>query len=77
MKIGGKRALACGSGDMSKDCAFALRGAGARVLFCPRRRRKTGAREEPTTSVLVLGGFRRRRGQKSRGPMSRSSRPPT
>ncbi|CAE8718181.1 unnamed protein product [Polarella glacialis] len=31
--IDGKRALACGYGDAGKGCAFALRGAGARVLF--------------------------------------------
>merc|ERR1711933_431657 len=30
--IGGKRALVCGYGDVGKDCAFAMRGAGARVL---------------------------------------------
>merc|ERR1712226_1531206 len=30
--IGGKRALACGYGDVGKGCAFALRGGGARVL---------------------------------------------
>jgi len=30
--IGGKRALICGYGDVGKGCAFALRGAGARVL---------------------------------------------
>merc|ERR1711979_122771 len=30
--IGGKRALVCGYGDVVKGCAFALRGAGARVL---------------------------------------------
>merc|ERR1712194_974454 len=30
--IGGKRALVCGFGDVGKGCAFALRGAGARVL---------------------------------------------
>jgi len=30
--IGGKRALVCGYGDVGKGCAFALRGAGARVL---------------------------------------------
>merc|ERR1712151_961049 len=31
--IGGKRALICGYGDVGKGCAFALRGAGARVLI--------------------------------------------
>merc|ERR1712226_1363963 len=31
--IGGKRALICGYGDVSKGCAFALRGSGARVLI--------------------------------------------
>merc|ERR1712160_194109 len=30
--IGGKAALICGYGDVGKGCAFALRGAGARVL---------------------------------------------
>merc|ERR1712223_1813828 len=30
--IGGKRALICGYGDVGKGCAFAMRGAGARVL---------------------------------------------
>merc|ERR1711912_188485 len=30
--IGGKRALVAGYGDMGKGCAFAMRGAGARVL---------------------------------------------
>merc|ERR1711923_49785 len=30
--IGGKRALVCGYGDVVKGCAFAVRGAGARVL---------------------------------------------
>merc|ERR1719379_842717 len=30
--IGGKRALVCGYGDVGKGCAFALRGAGARVM---------------------------------------------
>merc|ERR1712080_454135 len=30
---GGKRALVCGYGDVGKGCAFALRGAGARVLI--------------------------------------------
>merc|ERR1712127_483710 len=30
--IGGKRALIAGYGDVGKGCAFALRGAGARVL---------------------------------------------
>merc|ERR1712040_26249 len=30
--IGGKRALVCGYGDVGKGCAFAMRGAGARVL---------------------------------------------
>merc|ERR1712045_573210 len=30
--IGGKRALVCGYGDVGKGCAFALRGAGARVI---------------------------------------------
>merc|ERR1712056_49792 len=30
--IGGKRALVCGYGDVDKGCAFAMRGAGARVL---------------------------------------------
>merc|ERR1712187_479129 len=29
---GGKRALVCGYGDVGKGCAFAMRGAGARVL---------------------------------------------
>merc|ERR1712093_423481 len=29
--IGGKRALVCGYGDVGKGCAFAMRGAGARV----------------------------------------------
>merc|ERR1712137_245177 len=32
VKIGGKRALVCGYGDVGKGCAFALRGGGARVL---------------------------------------------
>merc|ERR1712150_89780 len=32
MGIGGKRALVCGYGDVGKGCAFAMRGAGARVL---------------------------------------------
>merc|ERR1712154_739335 len=32
MGIGGKRALICGYGDVGKGCAFAMRGAGARVL---------------------------------------------
>ena len=31
--IGGKRALICGYGDVVKGCAFATRGAGARVLI--------------------------------------------
>merc|ERR1711879_415412 len=31
--IGGKRALICGYGDVGKGCAFAMRGAGARVLM--------------------------------------------
>merc|ERR1739848_722050 len=31
--IGGKHALVCGYGDVGKGCAFALRGAGARVLI--------------------------------------------
>merc|ERR1712054_743869 len=31
--IGGKRALICGYGDVGKGSAFALRGAGARVLI--------------------------------------------
>merc|ERR1711963_394115 len=31
--IGGKRALICGYGDVSKGCAFAMRGAGARVMI--------------------------------------------
>jgi adenosylhomocysteinase len=31
--IGGKRALVCGYGDVGKGCAFALRGAGARVFI--------------------------------------------
>lgn len=31
--IGGKRALICGYGDVGKGCAFALRGAGARVFI--------------------------------------------
>merc|ERR1711998_802108 len=31
--IGGKRALVCGYGDVGKGCAFALRGAGARVII--------------------------------------------
>merc|ERR1711935_592350 len=30
--IGGKRALICGFGDVGKGCAFAMRGAGARVM---------------------------------------------
>jgi len=30
--IGGKTALVCGYGDVGKGCAFAMRGAGARVL---------------------------------------------
>merc|ERR1712076_274758 len=30
--IGGKRAVICGYGDVGKGCAFALRGAGARVI---------------------------------------------
>merc|ERR1712024_168483 len=30
--IGGKRALVCGYGDVGKGCAFAMQGAGARVL---------------------------------------------
>merc|ERR1712100_451534 len=31
--IGGKRALIAGYGDVGKGCAFAMRGAGARVLI--------------------------------------------
>merc|ERR1712149_155814 len=31
--IGGKRALVCGYGDVGKGCAFAMRGAGARVMI--------------------------------------------
>merc|ERR1711933_288822 len=31
--IGGKRALICGYGDVGKGCAYAMRGAGARVLI--------------------------------------------
>jgi len=31
--IGGKRVLVCGYGDVGKGCAFAMRGAGARVLI--------------------------------------------
>jgi len=31
--IGGKRTLICGYGDVGKGCAFAMRGAGARVLI--------------------------------------------
>merc|ERR1711915_30481 len=31
--IGGKTALVCGYGDVGKGCAFAMRGAGARVLI--------------------------------------------
>merc|ERR1712032_1306906 len=31
--IGGKRALVCGYGDVGKGCAYAMRGAGARVLI--------------------------------------------
>merc|ERR1712219_22630 len=31
--IGGKRTLICGYGDVGKGCAFAIRGAGARVLI--------------------------------------------
>merc|ERR1712167_207042 len=31
--IGGKRALICGHGDVGKGCAFAMRGAGARVMI--------------------------------------------
>merc|ERR1712118_288355 len=31
--IGGKRAMICGYGDVGKGCAFAMRGAGARVLI--------------------------------------------
>eukprot|EP00972_Heterocapsa_arctica_P028261 4156723-Heterocapsa_arctica.AAC.1 len=31
--IDGKRALACGYGDVGKGCTLALRGAGARVLI--------------------------------------------
>merc|ERR1712003_285225 len=34
--IGGKRALICGYGDVGKGCAFAMRGAGARVLITER-----------------------------------------
>merc|ERR1712187_299086 len=33
MGIGGKRALILGYGDVGKGCAFAMRGAGARVLI--------------------------------------------
>merc|ERR1712087_644319 len=31
--IGGKRALVCGYGDVGKGCAYAMRGAGARVMI--------------------------------------------
>merc|ERR1712207_45233 len=31
--IGGKRSLICGYGDVGKGCAFAMRGAGARVII--------------------------------------------
>jgi len=31
--LGGKRALVCGYGDVGKGCAFALRGAGSRVII--------------------------------------------
>merc|ERR1739838_1303705 len=31
--IGGKRSLICGYGDVGKGCAFAMRGAGARVMI--------------------------------------------
>merc|ERR1712014_8826 len=31
--LGGKRTLICGYGDVGKGCAFAMRGAGARVLI--------------------------------------------
>merc|ERR1712165_590500 len=31
--IGGKRTLICGYGDVGKGCAFAMRGAGARVMI--------------------------------------------
>merc|ERR1719440_2740381 len=31
--IGGKRVLICGYGDVGKGCAFAMRGAGARVMI--------------------------------------------
>jgi adenosylhomocysteinase len=31
--IGGKRVVICGYGDVGKGCAFAMRGAGARVLI--------------------------------------------
>merc|ERR1712227_1114449 len=31
--IGGKRALICGYGDVGKGCAFAMRGAGSRVMI--------------------------------------------
>merc|ERR1719498_47614 len=31
--LGGKRSLICGYGDVGKGCAFAMRGAGARVLI--------------------------------------------
>merc|ERR1711870_115034 len=31
--IGGKRALVCGYGDVGKGCAFAMRGAGSRVMI--------------------------------------------
>merc|ERR1712050_81055 len=33
MGIGGKRSLICGYGDVGKGCAFAMRGAGARVMI--------------------------------------------
>merc|ERR1712227_185318 len=33
MGIGGKRALICGYGDVGKGCAFAMRGAGSRVMI--------------------------------------------
>merc|ERR1719323_1687842 len=31
--IGGKRSLICGYGDVGKGCAFAMRGAGSRVMI--------------------------------------------
>merc|ERR1711871_1177986 len=33
MGIGGKRVVICGYGDVGKGCAFAMRGAGARVMI--------------------------------------------